>query len=213
MKTWTISATDARKDCLNSTDWDTFNSTNSNLDDYADADTSYVSFREETCIPAKAIYRYTNKPWFTAESVRRFTKEEAYKSGDIVEYKKAKHGPNTAVKVAKHRCRDKLEEHFSSNERSATWKGIHTIADVKPKPPITEADSSLPNLLNNFYARSENQRTDTPSPKPDHRHLAAPGSTPLPPGPAQLPMSPTHHNHRSTSETRTPEPKDQEMWP
>ncbi|KAJ8372732.1 hypothetical protein AAFF_G00277400 [Aldrovandia affinis] len=94
------------------TDWDIFKTNNNNLDDYADAVTSYISFCEETCIPTRAVYKFNNcKPWFPAELGKlRTNKEEAYRSGDRDAYKRAKYALNKAVKTAKRRYKDKLEQ-------------------------------------------------------------------------------------------------------
>ncbi|KAJ8417090.1 hypothetical protein AAFF_G00283170 [Aldrovandia affinis] len=84
VRTWSTEAIENLRGCLDSTDWDIFKTNNNNLDDYADAVTSYISFCEETCIPTRAVYKFNNcKPWFSAELGKlRTNKEEAYKSGD-----------------------------------------------------------------------------------------------------------------------------------
>ncbi|KAJ8416226.1 hypothetical protein AAFF_G00382480 [Aldrovandia affinis] len=85
VRTWSTEAIENPRGCLDSTDWDIFKTNNNNLDDYADAVTSYISFCEETCIPTRAVYKFNNcKPWFFAELGKlRTNKEEAYRPGCI----------------------------------------------------------------------------------------------------------------------------------
>ncbi|KAJ8372795.1 hypothetical protein AAFF_G00276900 [Aldrovandia affinis] len=130
-----------------------FKTNNNNLDDYADAVTSYISFCEETCIPTRAVYKFNNcKLWSSAELGKlRTNKEEAYRSGDRDAYKTSKYALNKAVKTAKRRYKVKLEQRFSTNDCSFIWRGLQTITNYKPKPVNATADPLLPNQINTFY--------------------------------------------------------------
>ncbi|KAJ8391292.1 hypothetical protein AAFF_G00090790 [Aldrovandia affinis] len=122
-----------------------FKTINNSLDDYADAVTSYISFCEETCIPTRAVYTFNNcKPWFSAELGKlRTNKEEAYRSGDQDGYKRAKYALNKAVKTAKRRYKDKLDQPVVKQGPRRSL----ALFDLA----VEEEDESLP-LSNSFTA-------------------------------------------------------------
>ena len=72
------------------------------------------------------------------------------------EYKAASYDVRRAVKEAKQRYGRKLELQLQQSDPRGLWQGLCTITDHKAKPSsIMNADTSLADELNIFYARSE----------------------------------------------------------
>ena len=61
--------------------------------EYTEAVMSYISFREDSCLPSRTIVRYNkDKPQFTAKlRPVRLQKEEVFRSGDKDRFKEAKY--------------------------------------------------------------------------------------------------------------------------
>lgn len=181
-KKWTSEAVEDLQACLDCTDWDVFRSATSNLDEYTEAVTSYISFCEDCCVPSRTTVRYNNdKPWFTAKLRQiRLEKEEAYRSGDKDRFKESKCKFNKAVRDAKQKYSEKLQQQFSTNDSASIWRGLRHIINYKPKAPHSMNALRLANDLNEFYCRFERQwdRPDTiprdTSHQPQLRGLTSP---------------------------------------
>ena len=71
--------------------------------------------------------------------------------------------------------RDKLEENFSSGDSKQLWANMNIITQYKgPKKSTDSDDVTLPNKLNDFYARFDRNNLSTPAPLPSD------DDTPLP---------------------------------
>ena len=123
--------------------------------------TSYISFCEDNIIPTKTVTHYGNdKPWHCKEIYEQCKlKNEAYKVDDAA-YKKAKYNIDKEVRKAKKFYKDKVEKQFSEGNSSAVWKGVQTITDYKEKSVTDNDDPDLPNKLNTFYSRFDEQNTN-----------------------------------------------------
>ncbi|KAJ8390515.1 hypothetical protein AAFF_G00103120 [Aldrovandia affinis] len=65
-------------------------------------------------------------------------------------------GPPGNPREAKRLYGLKLSSHFKDNQDSRRlWQGFNTIADNKPPPQASHTDPTLPDRLNDFYARFE----------------------------------------------------------
>ena len=103
-------------------------------------------------------------------------KEDAYKSGDRVLYKKAKYEVQKAIRGAKIEYRRKLENQFLANNTRAVLKGMQTFTGYKKKCSTTSSnDLQLPDNLNEFYGRFDRQNTTPVTASPPDL------ATPLPP--------------------------------
>ncbi|KAI5618092.1 gastrula zinc finger protein XlCGF28.1-like [Silurus asotus] len=70
------------------------------------------------------------------------------------EYKAASYSVRRAVKDAKRRYGSKLESQFQQGGSRSLWQGLRTITDYKtPSSRMVNADASLADELNTFYAR------------------------------------------------------------
>ncbi|KAK1790108.1 hypothetical protein P4O66_002413 [Electrophorus voltai] len=72
------------------------------------------------------------------------------------EYKSAAYGVSRAVREAKRRYGRKLETQFQQSGSRSLWQGLRTITDYRSPPSgLMNADESLANELNTFFARFE----------------------------------------------------------
>ena len=66
VKKWSPESTEALRGCFECTDWSVFEHACTDLDEYTDTVTAYVSFCVESCIPTRTVCVCANdKPWFT----------------------------------------------------------------------------------------------------------------------------------------------------
>ena len=78
---------------------------------------------------------------------------------------------------AKAEYKDKLEDQFASNNTHAVWQGLQTNTQYKAKSATISSDPTLPDRLNEFYARFDRQNSAAAEPL----HLPPPSSlTPVP---------------------------------
>ena len=179
VKKWSPESTEALRGCLECTHWSVFEHVCTDLDEYTDTVTAYVSFCVESCIPTRTVCVYANdKPWFTKEVRNKLVaKNAAFRSGDDEEFRRAKYDAHGAIARAKAEYKEKLEDQFASNNTHAVWQGLHTITQYKAKSATISSDPTLPDRLNEFYARFDRQYSAAAEPL----HLHPPSS--LTPGP------------------------------
>ncbi|KAK7484239.1 hypothetical protein BaRGS_00024488 [Batillaria attramentaria] len=68
VRRWSDEAIARLQGCFESTDWDVFKETCTDLDDLTDTVSSYISFCEETVVEMKTCTTYpNNKPWVTKQ--------------------------------------------------------------------------------------------------------------------------------------------------
>ena len=75
----------------------------------------------------------------------------------MTEYKQCSYSLRKAIKQAKRQYRDKVELQFNGSDTRGMWQGLQSITDYKKKTnPVTDQDEVLlPDRLNNFFARFE----------------------------------------------------------
>ena len=161
VKVWTNEAVEKLRACYDSTDWSIFRHAADSLDEHTDTVLSYIKFCEDLLIPTKTIKIFSNnKPWFTRSVKERLKeKDEAYKSGDLVAFKRAKYTLDKELRCAKLEYRNKLEEQFCSGNSREVWQGLESITNYKMKSHKFNDDPSLPDQLNEFYARFDRENT------------------------------------------------------
>ena len=127
----------------------------SNLDDYVDTVTSYISFCEDLCITQKRTKSFNNnKPWFSPElKIKLQEKEIAFQSGDRSNYKRTMYEWRRCVNLAKSDYKSRLEKQFIDGDTRSVWQGLQTITGYKKKPTLIPSDDFTANSLNQFYAR------------------------------------------------------------
>ena len=77
-------------------------------------------------------------------------------TGNMTEYKQHSYSLRKAIKQAKCQDRDKVESQFNASNMRRMWQGLQSITDCKMKTsPVADIDVLLPDNLNNFFARFE----------------------------------------------------------
>ncbi|KAI4896218.1 hypothetical protein NFI96_025832, partial [Prochilodus magdalenae] len=162
VRVWTEEATSMMQDCFDSTDWHLF-AQGADLDEYASSVMGYIHFCTENVLPKKTIKVFPNqKPWVN-KSVRALIKsrDEAFRSGDRLAYSAAQRNLKKGIKEAKHSYKQRIEEHFENNNPRSMWNGIKALTDYKTNTLQASDDTSLPEVLNQFFARFDNQNRGT----------------------------------------------------
>lgn len=162
VKVWPEGADSVLQHRFQHTDWSMF-ATQATLDSHTDIDAyassvlDYINTIINSVTTHKQITTFPNqKPWMNRE-VRLLLKarDAAFRSGDAQAYSSARANLKRGIKRAKHSHKLRIEEHFTYNsDPRRMWQGIQAITDYKPTytfPPTS--DTSLPDELNNFYAR------------------------------------------------------------
>ncbi|XP_036419924.1 uncharacterized protein LOC118803541 [Colossoma macropomum] len=82
--------------------------------------------------------------------------KQAFKSRDKASLRIARVKLSHAIKEAKRAYSKKIHNHFQNTADTwHMWQGIQAITNYKSPPPACDSDGSLPDALNNFYARFE----------------------------------------------------------
>ena len=165
VKVWSQDATEKLRGCFEATDWGTFSESASDLHEYTETVTDYISFCESVCIPTKTVKSYGNdKPWFTKDIKMKLKKKHAaFKSEDKSNYKQARYVAEKAVKEAKLKYKRKIEENFASQNSRELWQQLQQITNYKPAAKAADAlVMNLPDSLNDFYSRFDKKNTTPP---------------------------------------------------
>ncbi|KAK3506928.1 hypothetical protein QTP70_031211 [Hemibagrus guttatus] len=127
-------------------------------EEYTTSVTSYIG----KCLDdvSKTITTRSNqKPWMTAE-VRALLKsrDSAFRAGDKVALRTARAKLSRAIREAKCAHAQRIHGHLQdSRDSRRMWQGIQAITTYKTTPSVCDSDASLPDALNDFYARIEAQ--------------------------------------------------------
>lgn len=150
-------------DCMEQTAWNVFSEACDGIDEFTDTVTSYINFVENVCFPSKPVVVFSNnKPWFNKEIKQLcIEKNRAFKSGDKDLYRVARYEFERAVKKAKTRYRDNLEDKLKDKDSRGVWQGLQRITGYKTKRAAQDADPQLPDKLNEFYCRFDRPRPVT----------------------------------------------------
>ncbi|XP_039908517.1 uncharacterized protein LOC120747010 [Simochromis diagramma] len=148
------------QDALGDVDWDVFQDTSANIDEFADTAISFIGMLVDTIIPSATIRIFPNQKSWVDSTVRRALKARttAYKNGltlgDMTSYKAASYGLRKTVKAAKRRYKDNVESHFQHGDSRRIWDGLRKITDYKPST-VRCMKPELADDLNAFFARFE----------------------------------------------------------
>ncbi|KAI4883889.1 hypothetical protein NFI96_010254 [Prochilodus magdalenae] len=177
---WTEETDLVLQDCFDTTDWEVFRTAavgedcTVDLEDYAYGVTSYISTCIETIVPTKRCRTYPNqKPWINCDvrSMLR-ARSTAFLSGNAEDYKRARYDLRRSIRQAKRQYRVKLEGCYTSADSRRMWQGLRHITDYQQRSrEVTTSHTTLPDQLNEFYARFEALNPDR------QRGVMAEGST------------------------------------
>ncbi|KAI3358987.1 hypothetical protein L3Q82_015367 [Scortum barcoo] len=118
---------------------------------------------QRTSTSTRTVTEYPNqKPWLNAE-VRSLLKarDAAFRSGDRLALRAARRQLTAGVKRAKAAYAQRIQGHFTSNDPRSMWRGIKCITDYNTRDAQCPRDPSLPDALNNFYARFDDTSPST----------------------------------------------------
>ncbi|KAI5628809.1 gastrula zinc finger protein XlCGF28.1-like [Silurus asotus] len=128
--------------------------------EYTSTVTSYIGKCIDDVTISKTITTRSNqKPWMTAK-VRALlkTRDSAFRAGDKAALKTARAKLSFAIREAKRSHAKRIHGHFqNSGDTRRMWQGIQVITNYKITSPACDCDASLPDVLNDFYARFEVQ--------------------------------------------------------
>jgi hypothetical protein len=169
VNTWTDSAQASLQGCLEATDWNIFRDATDNIHDYTETVSDYISWCTSICAPPRSVRVFPNqKPWFNGDIKQNIRiRREAFKSGGQEEYKRARYDLERSITAAKRAHSKKLESLYLNNNTRSMWKGIQAATNYRTTMTTPDTrDATLPDRLNNFYARFDRLNTDTPSKAP-----------------------------------------------
>ena len=131
--------------------------------------TEYINFCQQLCVEKTTITKYPNSNVWFNKSVRKciIDKDKAYKNKlkDPATYRSAKSKLRKEICVAKSQHKDKLNEHFNTKDSKKLWSSMSLITNYKGASRSADAgDITLPDKLNNFYARFDRENSSSPSP-------------------------------------------------
>ncbi|KAK1801679.1 hypothetical protein P4O66_022318, partial [Electrophorus voltai] len=165
VRTWPAGAISALQDCFEQTTWITFKEAASdsgtvNLEEYTASVTGYISKCIDDVTVSKTITTHPNqKPWMPAE-VRMLlrTRDSAFRTGDREALRKTRAKLSRAIREAKRAHAQRIHGHFKDTGNTRRmWEGIRANTNYRKTPPSCDSDATLPDALNDFYARFEVQ--------------------------------------------------------
>ncbi|KAI4889071.1 hypothetical protein NFI96_016104, partial [Prochilodus magdalenae] len=168
------------RDCSDTTDWEVFRTAavgedcTVDLEDYASGVTSYISTCIETIVPTKRCRTYPNqKPWINCDGQSMLrARSTAFLSGNAEDHQRARYDLRRSIRQAKRQYRVKLEGCHTSADSRRMWQGLRHITDYQQgSREVTPSHTTLPDQLNEFYARFEALNPDR------RRGVMAEGST------------------------------------
>ncbi|KAK3507128.1 hypothetical protein QTP70_007960 [Hemibagrus guttatus] len=122
--------------------------------------TSYIGKCIDDVTVSKTITTRSNqKPWMTAEVHALLkSRDSVFRAGDKMALRTARAKLSRAIREAKRTHTQRIHGHFQDSRDSwRMWQGIQAITNYKTTPSACDSDASLPDALNDFYARFEAQ--------------------------------------------------------
>ena len=126
LQVWPEGASEQLRDCFSDTDWTIFEE--DNIDTYTASVLFYIKCCMENITTTKQICVFpNNKPWMT-RGVRLLlkTRNTAFQSGDVQQYKAARANLKRGIKDAKAAYKQKIEDLFSSSDPRRHGRGYVT---------------------------------------------------------------------------------------
>ena len=166
-------ATEQLQDCFETTEWDIFRDEHTTIHEYTDTVSEYIKFCEDVCVPKKTVTFYPNSKAWVDKDIKRLIseKDKAYRNRkeEPTLFRQTKAKLKKAIKEAKNKYKDKIEDLFSSGQSKQMWANMNTITQYKGTPKTTECDDpTLPDRLNVFYARFDKDNKTSPVPLPSN---------------------------------------------
>ena len=185
IKQWTSDSIQALQGCFESTDWNNLLTPSNDMEEQVDTVSSYINFCVDNIIPSKTVTIFpNNKPWITKELKEILNKKKRiFFTGSESEKKEVNREVKRAIKTAKLKYKNKVEEKFTQGNLRSAWQGLKTMAAVntvatnhKTIQVAGSSSTSLPNDLNSFFTRFE---TDNSTQLADTLTTLKPGDSTL----------------------------------
>ncbi|XP_071843761.1 uncharacterized protein [Apostichopus japonicus] len=155
---WSQESLDQLQSTLDTTDWDMFIRSSSDIDELTDAITGYVNFCVDCSVPTKQVKVYpNNKPWITSTVKSVINRKKGiFGRGDRAELKAVQKELKDCIRKEKAIYKRKIENRFIENNMKEVWEGIrlmsgYMVNNHKSYLPDTSIDYA--NALNDFYNR------------------------------------------------------------
>ncbi|KAG1663833.1 Patj [Nymphon striatum] len=157
---WNESTRQQLQGSLECTDWDMFVHSTGDIHELTDTVSAYIKFCIDTSIPRKTIKIYPNdKPWISSliKTLIRQKRSLFYK-GEKEKLVLVKKKLKKVIHKRKVAYKDKIENHFITNDLKSVWKGIKIISgygkvNETDKSPLQNLTTEYANELNLFYNR------------------------------------------------------------
>lgn len=158
----------ALQDALDDADWDMFWRSSDDINMFTEAVVGFIGKLADDTAERTIIRMFPNqKPWVDknirdALRSRTAAYNEGLVSGNMDLYKAASYNVRSVVRKAKRSYGEILESQLRQCDSRSLWKGLRTITDYKrPASSMMNADASLADELNTFYARFDATATKT----------------------------------------------------
>lgn len=156
------------QDYFGCTNWDVFRTAAMREDtvdlyEHASAVTSYISTCIESVITIKHLRTNPNqKPLINCDVRAKLrARSSSFDSGTAEDDKKAICDLCRVIREAKKQYKQKLEGYYSTSDSQRTWEGLQHITDHRQRSStVTSSQATLPDELNEFYARFDAQNPD-----------------------------------------------------
>ncbi len=90
-------------------------------------------------------------------------RDAAFKSCEREAYSLSRSNLNRGIQSAKYNYKLHIDDRFKNNDPRRMWTGIHVLTDYKSANSIPpNSNATLPDELNNFYARFDHGNTEPP---------------------------------------------------
>ena len=114
--------------------------------------------------PRKTVTQYGNtKQWFNKDVRRKIVDKDLphrFKDTDPDAYRKAKSDLKNGIRDAKQSFKTGIEEKFATDDSREVWANMNLVTQYKGhKRSADSDDTSLPDKLNDFYAKFDKANT------------------------------------------------------
>ncbi|KAI4891474.1 hypothetical protein NFI96_005401 [Prochilodus magdalenae] len=155
----------------------TLDSAGTDINEYIDSITSYISKCTDDIVPKINVRTFPNqKPWINTEvQAKQRARTTAYNTGDLASYKKARYDLQRTIRLAKRNYRDRVESNYRGSNLRHIWNGLCPITDYKGGGICNMGlSSSVVDELNAHYARFEANNTSPATKLPVDQESCAP---------------------------------------
>ena len=134
------------------------------IEEYTTLVIGFINKCIDDVVPTVTVRTCPNqKPWITGNiRTELMARAAASRRRTLTRKIKRNHVMRRTIKQAKRQYRTKIESYYTGSDARWRWQSLQTITDYKGKHSRElPSDTSLPDELNNLYARFEASKTET----------------------------------------------------